>query len=105
MSSSPWPEEITAIAYQNKEVVYDVLFHSTAETLKTIAADPKHLGAEIGFFAILHSWGQNLMFRPHLHSVVPGGGLSSDGQRSGALPCRILPLGSRAVTFLSPPLS
>jgi hypothetical protein len=75
------PEEIAAIAYQNKEVVYDILFHSTAETLKTIAADPKHLGAEIGFFAVLHSWGQNLMFRPHLHCVVSGGGLSADGQR------------------------
>jgi hypothetical protein len=75
------PEEIASIAYQNKEVVYDILFHSTAETLKTIAADPKHLGAEIGFFAVLHSWGQNLMFHPHLHCVVPGGGLSADGQR------------------------
>src|SRR6202521_4805569 len=75
------PEEIAAIAYQNKEVVYEILFHSTAETLKTIAADPKHLGAEIGFFAVLHSWGQNLMFHPHLHCVVPGGGLSADGQR------------------------
>jgi Putative transposase/Transposase zinc-binding domain len=74
------PEEMAAIAYQNKEVVYDILFHSTAETLKTIAADPKHLGAEIGFFAVLHSWGQNLMFHPHLHCVVPGGGLSADGQ-------------------------
>src|SRR5579862_558595 len=75
------PEKIAAIAYQNKEAVYDILFHATAETLKTIAADPKHLGAEIGFFAVLHTWGQNLMFRPHLHCVVPGGGLSADGQR------------------------
>ena len=75
------PDEISAIAYQNKGVVYDILFHTTAETLKTIAADPKHLGAEIGFFAVLHSWGQNLMFHPHLHCVVPGGGLSADGQR------------------------
>jgi predicted Zn-ribbon and HTH transcriptional regulator len=75
------PEEIAAIAFQNKEAVYDILFRATAETLKTIAADPKHLGAEIGFFAVLHSWGQNLMFRPHLHCVVPGGGLSADGQR------------------------
>jgi Putative transposase/Transposase zinc-binding domain len=75
------PEEIAAIAYQNKEMVYDILFKSTAETLKTIAADPKHLGAEIGFFAVLHSWGQNLMHHPHLHCVVPGGGLSADGQR------------------------
>jgi hypothetical protein len=75
------PEEIAAIAYQNKEVVYDILFQTTAETLKTIAADPKHLGAEIGFFAVLHSWGQNLQFHPHLHCVVPGGGPSPDGQR------------------------
>jgi hypothetical protein len=75
------PEEIAAIAYQNKEVIYDILFRATAETLKTIAADPKHLGAEIGFFAVLHSWGSNLQFHPHLHCVVPGGGLSADGQR------------------------
>jgi predicted Zn-ribbon and HTH transcriptional regulator len=75
------PEQIAAIAYQNKEVVYGILFQATAETLKTIAADPKHLGAEIGFFAVLHSWGQNLQFHPHLHCVVPGGGLSPDGQR------------------------
>jgi hypothetical protein len=75
------PEEIAAIAYQNKEVVYGILFQATAETLKTIAADPKHLGAEIGFFAVLHTWGQNLHFHPHLHCVVPGGGLSPDGER------------------------
>jgi len=75
------PEEIAAIAYQNKEVVYGLLFRATAETLRTIAADPQHLGAEIGFFAVLHSWGQNLLFHPHLHCVAPGGGLSPDGQR------------------------
>lgn len=75
------PAEIAAIAYQNKEVVYGILFHSTAETLKTIAADRKHLGADIGFFAVLHSWGQNLLFHPHLHCVVPSGGLSADGRR------------------------
>jgi hypothetical protein len=74
------PAETAEIAYQNKDVVYDILFRSTAETIKTIAADRKHLGAEIGFFAVLHSWGQNLMFRPHLHCVVPGGGLSVDGK-------------------------
>jgi hypothetical protein len=90
------PEEIATIAYQNKEVVYDILFRATSETLRTIAADPKHLGAEIGFFAVLHSWGQNLMFHPHLHCVVPGGGLSPDGQRwiacrrSFFLPVRVL---------------
>src|SRR6202047_5172755 len=73
------PEEIAAIAYQNKELVYGILFRATSETLRTIAADPKHLGAEIGFFAVLHSWGQNLLHHPHLHCVVPGGGLSPDG--------------------------
>src|SRR2546427_429041 len=72
------PEEMAAIAYQNKEVVYGILFRATAETLRTIAADPKHLGAEIGFFCILHTWGQNLLFHPHLHCVIPGGGLSPD---------------------------
>jgi hypothetical protein len=75
------PEQIAAIAYQNKKVVYSILFHTVAETLTMIAADPEHLGAEIGFFAVLHSWGQNLQFHPHLHCVVPGGGLSPDGQR------------------------
>lgn len=75
------PQEIAAIAYQNKEVVYGILFHATAETLRIIAADPKHLGAEIGFFAVLHSWGSNLLHHPHLHCVVPGGGLSPDGAR------------------------
>lgn len=75
------PQEIAAIAYQNKRVVYNMLFRATAETLTTIAADPKHLGAQIGFFAVLHTWGQNLHFHPHLHCVVPGGGLSPDAQR------------------------
>ncbi|EQD26828.1 Transposase, IS801/IS1294, partial [mine drainage metagenome] len=90
------PEQIAAIAYQNKAVVYNLLFAATAETLCTIAADPKHLGAEIGFFAVLHTWGQNLMHHPHLHCVVPGGGLSADGQRWVAcrsgffLPVRVL---------------
>jgi Putative transposase/Transposase zinc-binding domain len=73
------PEQIAAIAYQNKKVVYGILFRATAETMRTIAADPKHLGAEIGFFAVLHSWGSNLLHHPHLHCVVPGGGLSPDG--------------------------
>jgi hypothetical protein len=75
------PEPIAAIAYHNKVVVYDILFRAAAETLRTIAADPKHLGAEIGFFAVLHTWGQQLLYHPHLHCVVPGGGLSPDGSR------------------------
>jgi hypothetical protein len=80
------PEQIAAIAYQNKEVMYSILFRATSETLRTIAADPEHLGAEIGLFAVLHTWGQNLMFHPHLHCVVPGGGISPDGKRW--IPCR-----------------
>jgi len=75
------PEEIAAIALQNKRTVYGILFHATAETLRLIAADPEHLGAEIGFFAVLHTWGQALVHHPHLHCVVPGGGLSPDGKR------------------------
>src|SRR5690349_9256614 len=75
------PEEVAAIAYQNKEVVYGILFRTTAETLRLIAADPKHLGAQIGFFAVLHTWGSNLSHHPHLHVVVPGGGLSPDGNQ------------------------
>jgi len=75
------PEQIAPIAYQNKKVVYGILFRVAADTLRTIAADPKHLGAEIGFFAVLHTWGQNLLHHPHLHCVVAGGGLSPDGTR------------------------
>ena len=98
------PEEIAAIAYQNKEVVYGILFQATAETLKTIAADPKHLGAEIGFFAVLHSWGQNLQFHPHLHCVVPGGGLSPDGQRWVSCRPGLLLARPGSVPSVSPPL-
>ena len=75
------PEQIAEIAFYNKETVYGILFRATSETLLTIARDPKHLGAEIGFFAILHTWGQNLLHHPHLHCVVPGGGLSPDQER------------------------
>jgi hypothetical protein len=75
------PAPLAAIAYHNKEVVYDILFRTAAETLQTIAADPKHLGAEIGFFGVLHTWGQTLTLHPHLHIVVAGGGLSADGTR------------------------
>ena len=61
--------------------MYGILFRAAADTLRIIAADPKHLGAEIGFFAVLHTWGQNLLHHPHLHCVIPGGGLSPDGAR------------------------
>ena len=75
------PQPIAAIALQNKETVYNILFRAAAETLRTIAADPEHLGAQIGFFAVLHTWGQVLSIHPHLHCVVPGGGISPDGTR------------------------
>ena len=75
------PEPIARLALQNKAVIYNLLFQTTAATLRSIAADPKHLGAQIGFFAILHTWGQQLTHHPHLHCVVPGGGLSPDRQR------------------------
>jgi hypothetical protein len=73
------PEQLASLALQNKRVIYNILFATAAQTLRTIAADPKHLGAEIGFLAVLHTWGQTLRHHPHLHCVVPGGGLSLDG--------------------------
>jgi len=74
------PAAIADIALQNKAALYDMLFHTSAETMQEIAADPKHLGAEIGFLTVLHTWGQNLMHHPHVHCVVPGGGLAPDGK-------------------------
>jgi hypothetical protein len=73
--------EIAPIAYQNKAVVYDLLFRTAAEALLTIAADPKHLGARIGATAVLHSWGSAMTHHPHVHMIVPGGGISLDGTR------------------------
>ncbi|TAN71948.1 MAG: IS91 family transposase [Magnetospirillum sp.] len=70
------PTEIAAIAFHNKAVVYDILFKAANETLRTIAADPRHLGAELGVVAVLHTWGQALQHHPHLHCIVPAGGLS-----------------------------
>jgi len=90
------PAAIGDIAYQNKAVVYDILFKTAAETLITIAADPKHLGARIGLTAVLHTWGSALTHHPHVHIIVPGGGISPDGQRWIAcrpgffLPVRVL---------------
>ncbi len=74
------PEQLSALALGNKRVVYTLLFQAVGETLREIAADPEHLGAEIGVLAILHTWTQTLMHHPHVHCVVPGGGLSPDGQ-------------------------
>jgi hypothetical protein len=75
------PAAIADIAYQNKAVIYDLLFKASAETTLTIAADPKHLGARIGLMSVLHTWGSALTHHPHVHMVVPGGGLSPDGSK------------------------
>jgi hypothetical protein len=75
------PQQLATLALQNKREMYGLLFRATAETLQEIAADPRHLGAHIGFFCILHTWGQTLTLHPHLHCVVPGGGISLDGSR------------------------
>ena len=74
------PAAIGDIAYQNKRVVYDLLFKASVETMLTIAADPKHLGARIAITAVLHTWGSAMTHHPHVHMIVPGGGLSADGK-------------------------
>ena len=90
------PHELAGIALQNKKVVYDILFRTSAETLRSIAGDPTHLGAEIGVLSVLHTWGQTLEHHPHINCLVPGGGLSQDGTRWIAcrpgffLPVRVL---------------
>ena len=75
------PRQLAPLTLQNKKVVYDLLFRTSAETLLEVARDPKHLGAEIGFFSVLHSWSQRLDLHPHVHCVVPAGGLSADRSR------------------------
>ena len=75
------PAEIGDIAYQNKAVIYDLLFRASSETMLTIAADPKHLGARIGITAVLHTWGSAMTHHPHVHMIVPGGGISLGGDR------------------------
>jgi Zn finger protein HypA/HybF involved in hydrogenase expression len=75
------PAPIGDIAYQNKAAIYDILFKASAETVMTIAADPKHLGASVGITAVLHTWGSAMTHHPHVHMIVPGGGISLDGKR------------------------
>jgi hypothetical protein len=75
------PAAIADLAYQNKAVIYDLLFKASSETVLTIAADPKHLGARIGITAVLHTWGSTMIHHPHVHMIVPGGGISLDGSR------------------------
>jgi hypothetical protein len=90
------PAQIEVIAFQNQTVVYDILFRAASETLRTIAADPQHLGAEVGFLGVLHTWGQAMSHHPHIHFLIPGGGIAPDGQswiacRPGFfLPVRVL---------------
>src|SRR4030095_12495410 len=80
------PHELSSITFQNKKALYDILFRASAEALQEIALDPKHLGAEVGFLSVLHTWGRSLEHHPHVHVIVPGGGLSSD--RKAWIPSR-----------------
>ena len=90
------PKPIADLAYQNKRVIYDLLFKASKQTMLTIAADPKHLGAKIGITSVLHTWGSAMTHHPHVHMIVPGGGLSLDGSKWVAsrpnffLPVRVL---------------
>jgi hypothetical protein len=87
------PAEIAAIAWQNKALLYDLLFRTASETMLTIAADAKHLGARIGITAVLHTWGSAMTHHPHVHMIVPGGGISSDGTRwISSRPAFLLPV-------------
>ena len=90
------PAEVAAVALQNKALVYDLLFKAASETMLTIASDPKHLGARIGITAVLHTWGSAMTHHPHIHMIVPGGGIARDGTRwissraAFLLPVRVL---------------
>ncbi len=87
------PAEVADIAFQNKATVYGLLFQAASETMLTIAADPKHLGGRIGITAVLHTWGSAMTHHPHIHMIVPGGGISGDGSRwVSARPAFLLPV-------------
>ena len=87
------PVEVADIAFHNKALVYDLLFRAASETMLTIAADPKHLGARIGITAVLHTWGSAMTHHPHVHMIVPGGGISFDGNRwVSSRPAFLLPV-------------
>lgn len=86
------PAPIAVIALQNKALVYDILFKAAAETIRVIGADPRHLGAETGMIAVLHTWGQTLTHHPHVHCIVPGGGLGPDGRWIACRPGFFLPV-------------
>src|SRR4029453_1472170 len=87
------PAKVADIAFQNKAMVYDLLFRAASEATLTIAADPKHLGARIGITAVLHTWGSAMTPHPHVHMIVPGGGISLDGNRwVSSRPAFLLPV-------------
>jgi hypothetical protein len=94
------PRELAPLALQNKPLIYNLLFHSSAETLLEIARNPRHLGAEIGFFSVLHSWNQRLQFHPHVHCVLAAGGLAPDHSRwVSARPSFFLPIDVLSIVF------
>ncbi|MEH2487541.1 hypothetical protein V1280_003480 [Bradyrhizobium sp. AZCC 2230] len=95
------PAQIADIAYQNKAVIYDLLFKVSAETMLTIAADPKHLGARIGITSVLHTWGSAMTHHPHVHMIVPGGGISPEGKHWVSCRPRFF-LPARALTPVPP---
>ncbi len=101
------PAEIADIARDNKAVIYDLLFRAASETMMTIAADPKHLGARIGITAVLHTWGSALTHHPHIHMIVPGGGISLDGERwVSSRPAFLLPVRKKPwVVYAKPPFA
>ncbi|WP_127754801.1 IS91 family transposase [Devosia sp. 1566] len=86
------PAEIADIAFHNKALIYDLLFRAASETMLTIAADPKHLGARIGITAVLHTWGSAMTHHPHIHMIVPGGGIAPDGRWISSRPAFLLPV-------------
>ena len=87
------PAEVADIAFHNKALVYDLLFRAASETMLTIAADPRHLGARIGITAVLHTWGSAMTHHPHVHMIVPGGGIAADGTRwVSSRPAFLLPV-------------
>ena len=97
------PAEIAEIAYQNKGLVYDLLFKVSADVMTTIAADPEHLGAKIAITSVLHTWGSAMMHHPHVHMIVPGGGLSPDGTEWITGQCEVPAAGARALGAVPPP--
>jgi hypothetical protein len=97
-----FPAEVADIAFQNKAVVYDLLFKAASETMLTIAADPRHLGARIGITAVLHTWGSAMTHHPHEHMLVPGGGIPADGKRwVSSRPAFLLPVCILGKLFLT----